>query len=412
MPSKFGAALLGGMLTSICPSALADPVSLDQAVEKAIAAAPLIKANDAAIAAAEAGKRQAGVTPNPIVSAEAENFIGTGPIDIFRQAEVTVNYSQQIERGGKRAARVALAENDVKFALARAQASRLDIAAQVQRAYIDAQIASAVVTIASFRLKTERELQTESLRRVRGYKDPLFVETRAGARVAQAEIGLAEARAHYGNALDKLAGFWGGGGDDVEIASGFSEANTGTEKLTAADAAVSEAAIKRAQTAVVVEQSKATQDYTLSGGLRYLRTTDDVAAVAGISIPIGRFDKNRGNIERAQAERRQVEFLAEAARLERLRRLASLRADADVALTRADRIMAEVYPRAVRTLEQVRQGYNRGGFRFSDIEDAANAIIETQESWLDAMNRYRDTQTEIDRLTGRFDAPQTGETNP
>jgi outer membrane protein, heavy metal efflux system len=35
-----------------------------------------------------------------------------------------------------------------------------------------------------------------------------------------------------------------------------------------------------------------------------------------------------------------------------------------------------------------------------------------QESWLDAMNRYRDTQTEIDRLTGRFDVAQAGETNP
>jgi outer membrane protein, heavy metal efflux system len=412
MPSHFRAALLGGLLVSIAPSALAESVSLDEAVEKAIAAAPLIKANEAAIAAAEAGKRQAGVKPNPVISAEAEDFVGTGPINVFRQAEMTVTYSQQIERGGKRAARVALAESDVKLAAAQAGVTRLDIAAQVQRAYIDAQIASAIVTISAFRLKTERELQTESLRRVRGYKDPLFVETRAAARVAQAEIGLDEAETLYGNALDKLAAFWGGSGDDVEIASGFSEGDRDGAKLTAADEAVSEAAIQRAQTAVVVEQSKGTQDYTVSGGLRYLRDTDDVAAVAGVSIPIGRFDKNKGNIERAQAERRQIEFLAEAARLERLRRLASLRADADAALTRADRIMAEVYPKAVRTLEQVREGYNRGGFRFSDIEDAANAIVEVQESWLDAMNRYRDTQTEIDRLTGRFDVPQTGEMNP
>lgn len=412
MPSKFRAALLGGLLASISPSALAEPLSLEQAVEKAIAAAPIIKANEAAISAAEAGKRQAGVKPNPIVSAEAENFIGTGPIDVFRQAEVTVTYSQQIERGGKRAARVAFADSDIKLAAAQSQVMRLDIAAQVQRAYIDAQIASAVVTIAGFRLKTERELQRESLRRVRGYKDPLFVETRAAARVAQAEIGLDEAEARYGNAVEKLAAYWGASRDDVEIASGFSEASRDTAKLTAADEAVSAAAIERAQTAVVVEQSKGTQDYTVSGGLRYLRATDDVAAVAGVSIPIGRFDKNKGNIERAQAERRQVEFLAEAARLERLRRLASLRADADAALTRADRIMAEVYPKAVRTLEQVREGYNRGGFRFSDIEDAANAIVEVQESWLDAMNRYRDTQTEIDRLTGRFDVPQAGEIIP
>jgi outer membrane protein, heavy metal efflux system len=412
MPSKIRLALLGGLLASISTVALAEPVSLDQAIAKAISATPLVKANEAAVEAAEAGKRQAGVRPNSTLSAEAENFIGTGSIDVFRQAEVTVTYSQQIERGDKRAARVALANSDLKLAAARSQTSRLDIAAQVQRAYIEAQIAAAIVSIAAFRLKTERELQTESLRRVGGYKDPLFVETKAAARVAQAQIGLEEAKTRYTNALDKIAAFWGAPGTDLEISSGFSEAGRAPEKLTLADEAVSEAAIERARTAVVVEQSKAKQDYTVSGGLRYLRTTDDVAAVAGISIPIGRFDKNTGNIERAQAERRQVEFLAEAARLERLRRLASLRADAAAALTRADKIMAEVYPRTVRTLEQVREGYNRGGFRFSDIEDAANAIVEVQESWLDAMNRYRDTQTEIDRLTGRFEAARAGETSP
>jgi len=134
--------------------------------------------------------------------------------------------------------------------------------------------------------------------------------------------------------------------------------------------------------------------------------------VAGVTIPLGRFDRNQGNIERAQAERQRLEFLAEADRLDRLRRLASLRADADAARTRADAIMAEVYPRTVRTLDQVREGYNRGGFTFRDVQDAADAIVSVQEQWLDAITRFRDAQTEIDRLTGRFDADQPVETMP
>ena len=70
--------------------------------------------------------------PNPTISAEAENFIGTGPIDIFRQAEMTVTYSQQMERGGKRAARVALAESDVK--LAQAQGTQQQNLAELENA--------------------------------------------------------------------------------------------------------------------------------------------------------------------------------------------------------------------------------------------------------------------------------------
>ena len=397
------AAFLAGAFAVVGTACLAEPISLDQAVDKAIEAAPILKANEAAIAAADAGKRQADVRPNPVVSAEAENFIGTGPVDIFRQAEVTFTYSQQIERGGKRAARIALGESEVELAKARARAARLDIAANVQRAYIDAQIAATVVRIASERLGIERELQREALRRVRGYKDPLFVETRSAARVAEAELGLREAEFRLRNAQNALAAYWGGEGQTVEVAPDLNQQGLATTGLADADTAVAEAAIDRSRSAVVVEQTRATQDYTITGGLRYLRDTDDVAAVAGISIPIGRFDKNQGNIERAQAERRQTEFLAEADRLARLRRLASLRADSDAALTRANGIITDVYPKTVRTLEQVREGYNRGGFRFSDIEDASNAIIAAQENWLDAMNRYRDLQPEIDRLTGRFD---------
>jgi outer membrane protein, heavy metal efflux system len=407
MSSNFRAALFfGALLASFSRGAFAEPLTLDQAVEKAIAAAPLIKAGEAALDAAQAGKSQADVRPNPTVSVDAENFIGTGPIDVFRQPEVTVSYSQQIERGNKRAARIALADRDITLVGAQARVARLDIAAQVQRSFIDVQIAAEIVKIANLRLKTERDLQRESLRRVRAYKDPLFVETRAAARVAQAQINQNDAERRFAIARDALAAFWGAEGEELEITSDFIAAGTAPAKLADADEAVSGAAIDRARTAVVVEQSKAAQDYSVSGGLRYLGDTDDVAAVASISIPIGRFDKNKGNIARAQAERQQAEYLAEAARFERLRRLTSLRAEASAARTHAKRIITEAYPQAVRALEQVREGFNRGGFRFADIESAANAIVEVQESWLDAMNRFRDTQTEIDRLTGRFDVAQ------
>src|SRR3546814_15983852 len=90
--------------------------------------------------------------------------------------------------------------------------------------------------------------------------------------------------------------------------------------LAGADADVREAAIARASAEVVLEQSRATQDYTVGGGLRFMRETNDVALVAGISIPLGRFDHNEGNNERAQAERRSHEADGEDDPPARLRR--------------------------------------------------------------------------------------------
>ena len=406
------AALLAGALLVASQSAHAETVTLEQAVAKASEATPLLSAGDAAIAAARAGRVQAGVRPNPSVTLQSENFVGTGPYNVLGQAEITATYNQPIERGGKRAARVAFAQQDINVAEASARIVRLNLAAAVQRAYIDVQIADYAARISGERLETEAQMQREALRRVRGYKDPLFVETRAAARVAQARLARDEAQARLANARNHLASFWAGSGGDLQLADKLTLPNSSAQTIAAADQALREAEIARARAGVVVEQSKAAQDYTLSGGARYLRGTGDVALVAGVTIPLGRFDRNQGNIERAQAERQRLEFLAEADRLDRLRRLASLRADADAARTRADAIMAEVYPRTVRTLDQVREGYNRGGFTFRDVQDAADAIVSVQEQWLDAITRFRDAQTEIDRLTGRFDADQLAETMP
>lgn len=384
-------------------AASAEPLTLDAAIDRAVAAAPELAVGQAEIDAARAEINQAGVRPNPTLAVEAENFAGTGGFSVLEQPEVTVTYEQRIERGGKRAARLGYAARGLELAEAQARLARLELAQQVQRAFIDVQIADQTVWIAERRLETERTLQTEALRRVRGYKDPLFVETRASARVTSAELALDQAKAGAGATRDLLASFWGGMGDTIDIAGAIAKPAAGTSTLAPADVQVREAAIARASAEVVLEQSQVTQDYTVSGGVRYMHDTNDVALLAGVSIPLGRFDRNQGNIERAQAERRRLEAEAEVDRLARLRRLASLRAEASAAAARADGLMHKVYPQAVKTLEQVRDGYNRGGFRFSDVQDAADAIVEVQQQWVDAMTTYRDAQSEIDRLTGRFD---------
>jgi cobalt-zinc-cadmium efflux system outer membrane protein len=401
--AAFAAVLLAGT------SATAAPVSLADAVRLALDAAPSGRADAAAIAAAEAARRQAAVRPNPTLDIESENIVGTGPYDAFRQAETTVTYSQTLERGGKRSARIGLADSEVRLAGARGRIARLDLAAEVQRAYAAAVVAGAEAGIAAERLRTERDVRAEAVRRVRGYRDPVFVETRADARVAGAELALRDAEARAMAARAELAAFWGGEAATLTVDMDDRQA-LGPSALAGVDADFASAEIDRAERAVAVERSRGVQDYTLSGGIRYLRDTDDVAAVAGVSIPLGRFDRNRGNIDRALAERRATELRAEADRIGRARRLAALVAQAGAARERAFGIEAEVRPRAQKTLAQVRAGYARGGFRFADIEAAADAILAARADWLDAVARAAELQTEIDRLTGRFDAPLAQET--
>ena len=412
MSFSIRAALLAGAVLVASAPALAETLTLDQAIARAEAATPALRAAEAGIAAARGGLRQADVRPNPYITVEADNFAGTGPYNVLGQAELAATYNQPIERGGKRDARVALARRDITVAEAFAQVARLEQAAAVERTFHGIGIAEYALEIALSRQSIEQGMEREALRRVRGYKDPLFVETRAADRVAQARIVVASARSRLATARAALAGFWDETGVGLEIETGaFTAVPTGVQ-LAAADAALNDAAAQRATAAVVVEQSRGTQDFTVGGGARFLRGTNDVAAVATLTIPLGRFDRNQGGIERAQAERERIELTAETARLERLRRVAALSGEAEASRSLAEAIVTEVYPRTAKTLVQVREGYSRGGFSFRDMEDAADAILSAQDDWLQAITQYRELQAELNRLTGRFDPAAPQETMP
>ena len=404
------AALLAAALHLPTAQANTAGITLDQAIQRASKGAPRLLAAEAGIDGAKGGLVQAGVRPNPTVTVTADNIAGTGRYGVFGQSEVTASYAQTFERGDKRTARTSYAGADIQVAEAMLGVARLDLAAQVERAYFDVIIADEIAWAAEYRLKAEQEIEAEAVRRVRGYKDPLFVESRAAARVAAAHVNLEAAKRQQKAARNLLASFWGGSGEGLDVAGGVLVASTCPKSLAASDEAFKEARIARAEAGIGVAQSRAVPDYTVSGGVRYLRETGDFAVVSGITIPIGRYDRNQGNIDRAQAERSQLSYEAEADRSERLRRLAMLCADAESARLRADSIRLAVLPHTVRTLAQVREGYRRGGFNFRDVQDAADAIVQVQDQWIAAANLWRDLQTEIDRISGRFDAPVRGET--
>jgi cobalt-zinc-cadmium efflux system outer membrane protein len=112
--------------------------TLDQAVLAAGGAAPSSAAAMAAIEAAQAGRAVAGLRPNPVVQGQVENIVGSGPYRGLRSAETTVGVSIPIELGGKRSARVAVANAQVSRAELQAAIAAADIRVQVTQLYVEA----------------------------------------------------------------------------------------------------------------------------------------------------------------------------------------------------------------------------------------------------------------------------------
>ena len=381
----------------------APPLSLTDALSRAAALDPSRAALDARVLAGEAAIRQAGLKPNPTLGVELENFAGTGAYSLFDRTEATVSYQQTLERGSKRDARTGLARGQLEVARLRGAVRALDVLHDVQIAYAEALAADAELVIAEARLIATQGAQRDVDRRVKSARDPLFAGSRAEALTAQAEIARDEARAATEAARARLADYWGAGPNfsldvksyfDVAPAAPAPVAEVADLQLLAAERDVAVAAIR-------LEQSKAVNDPTVRAGVRYLGQGGDLAFVVGGSIPLRRYDTNKAGVERAQAERTAAEVEIEAARLARIRNIAQLTRRMMASARESERIRAEVIPAAIRAVEQVSAGFNRGGFQYLDVAEAERALFDARARRLVVLRQFHLDQAALDRLTGR-----------
>ncbi|WP_293349630.1 TolC family protein [Phenylobacterium sp.] len=404
-------------LTAACPaSAQTTFPSLDlaEALSRASAADPAVGGWDARLAAAEANLRQAGVKPNPSLGVELENFAGTGAYSTLDRTEATFSYQQTLERGGKREARTGLARAQMEAARRRREVRRLDLLKEVQIAYAEALAAEAELLIADAWLLAARSAQADIDRRVRSAKDPLFAGSRAEAATAQAEIERDQARATAENARATLARFWSGGpGFALDLMTFFGVTGpSAPDQVATADLALLEAERDIAAATVRVEQAKGVVDPTVRAGVRYLGQGDEVAFVVGGSIPLRRYDTNKAGVERALAERNAAEADIAAERTLRERDIARLTARMKSLAVEAERIRAEVVPSAIRTVEQVRDGFNRGAFQYLNVTEAERALADARTRRVAALRQFHLDQAALDRLTGRHAALASSNLNP
>ncbi|MBU1378820.1 MAG: TolC family protein [Alphaproteobacteria bacterium] len=410
------ASLILSLTTASAASGQASPPSLDlaEALSRASAADPAADGWDARLAAAQANLRQADVKPNPSLGVELENFAGSGAYSMLNRTEATLSYQQTLERGGKREARTGLARAQMEAARRRREIRRLDLLKDVQVAYAEALSAEAELLIADARLLAAQSAQADIDRRVRSAKDPLFAGSRAETATAQAEIERDQARATAENARATLARYWSGGpgfGLNLETFFGVSAPST-VGRVAVADLALLESERDIAMATVRVEQAKGVTDPTVRAGVRYLGQGDEVAFVVGGSLPLRRYDTNKAGVERALAERNAAEADIAAERVLRERDIARLTARMKSLAIEAERIRAEVIPSAIRTVEQVRDGFNRGAFQYLNVTEAERALADTRTRRVAALRQFHLDQATLDRLTGRHAALASSNLNP
>ena len=135
-------------------------LTLPAALELASERNPLLVADRFGERAAEALIEQAGFRPNPTLDVTLENFAGTGAVRGVDGLESTVLANQTLERGGKRAKRIAVASRDREIAAQEFAVRRNEVLAQTALAYVEALAARQRLLLAEDPMKLARETVT------------------------------------------------------------------------------------------------------------------------------------------------------------------------------------------------------------------------------------------------------------
>lgn len=103
------AALCAGQAAAQDTPPPAAPFTLDDALAAARAVSPALEAASADLRASSAARTVAGLRPNPTLQAETENVAGSGAYRGIDSAETTIGFALPVELGGKRSARIGVA---------------------------------------------------------------------------------------------------------------------------------------------------------------------------------------------------------------------------------------------------------------------------------------------------------------
>lgn len=366
--------LFAGMLAMSGRPAFAEPVSLSDALARGQDVSPRIAKAKAELEAADGRAMQAGVRPNPVVSAEVENFSGTGPYRTFGQTETTVAVSQPFELGGKRRARREVAAADraiARIALRKAEAdlsfdiivSHAELRAAEERAVLARQVLARAVELARI---------AETL--VDVGRDPPLTGLRADALLAEAKAGKLRAEAELLSARQRLALLIGS--EDPELSAAVQDmapslaladgAQSLDERMAVAERDAAAARVKLAQV-------EAVPDVTASGGVRNFRESGDTAFIVGVSIPLPVFNRNRGNIAAARADGDAAQAGLAQTRLN----ARFSRRDAELMLAAANERVAALSGASLFQANEAARiaeiGYQQGKFTLIELIDAQEA---------------------------------------
>ena len=389
--------------------AVADALSLtmNEAVDRAVAGSPALGAERAAITAAEQQVRLDGLAPPMTVGGEMENFAGTGNLSGIDDAEFTLRVGKTFELGGKREARLALGASKVALQGNEIERRRLDVVTRAKHRFLDVVAQQARLSLTEQESALARETRDAVAYRVERGASPEADLSLAELAVARAELEQEDAGHELESARVALSVLWGerfpsftraaGSVDTVPDVPAFETLTQRLESNPDQQLFALEAARLDAQR----RSAEASRKPDLSGtfGVRRLEAFDDQALVMSIAMPIGLGQRSDLALSRGRAELESLEGRRKAVELERYQELFARYQELRHARHELETLGERMIPAAERAFALARRGYDEARYSFLQFAAARNVLHSLQKDRIAAATRYRRLLADIERAT-------------
>ena len=396
-------------LLALASSALAGEqrvrLTLDESLVLLRRQNPEVLAGVLRVRAAGGDLRTARALPNPTLSAGAGNFAlgrtnphGLGPGDTVVSQ---VGLEEELVLWGKRGARIAAATGHE----AQAEAERADLdrklAFEVRSHFVEVMVTSERLRLARENLERYRETVRVSEARARNGDistadfDKIALEQRGFEHeVADAEVARREAVGELLPLLGVDAGDVEAVGDLAPPAVPDDLDHLLTEALARRpDLKAAERAAEAAEAALRLARAEAWPNVTV--GLGYTHSeflvSGDLSNQIGanFSLPLPVFNRNQGEIQRAEAEALIARHEAQKLRLEIPQEVRTAVASYGVARERVSRFEQAFLRQAAEARKATEVSYREGAISLLEFLEAERSNVQTQREHLDAL---RDAQ--------------------
>lgn len=403
-------------------------LTLERAVAIALERNPALAAVQSDVEVAAAGQLRARQRPNP-----AFTFESTGlPLSARNRPgfvdaqQLTFRLDQEIEWGGRRALRLQVADRGVEASRARVDDARRLLTLDVQRAYFQAVLAAADRDVSRASLEEiDRAIELNRARLKHGEISGGDLRRLHVERLRFVDDVFA-AELAYRNARSALAALMNVPGLDASfdvvdplpigpVAPPSIEPGTVTPVETAAigaqgpqlaiealtrrsDVLASRQEIARAQSATRLQRALRTPNPTVGAG--YVRDFGVNAIAFGVTLPLPLFNRNQGDIQRADAELRQAERLAEATSVRARLEVQQAANAVDVNRERVTYIEREYLQSARESRDIILASYRLGASDLIDFLDAQRAFRDTVRTYNRALYEQRISIFELAAAAG------------